>query len=323
VSHHLNEKTVMNGIEQENSAVMGDAPGVQKRLRSDRPKTRRYDVTTEPVPDRLFYKKDFKNPFAEGISIAGELSEKLERLQISRPDMKHSELLSKALMAKAFHVKDAFEIGFLGDSGSGKSSTVNSLMDEIDVAFKGNLGAAATQYPTEYRQRGLQHSTKFHIEVEYMSTAEVHDYINELYWTCRKFYLLDAEETVDDGVYHKCEVDKDNAWQILCSIFENQAKSNILTEKLLQDQSENQSQEMLLQFTQTLEWPEGLQENGIFTATAENMAAFKSQRRKIRNFKLQELVKVMRVYLDSYILRQGIVLKDLAGLKDTNLRGKL
>lgn len=53
-------------------------------------------------------------------------------------------------------------------------------MNEIDVAFAGNLGAAATQYPTEYRQRDPQHSAKFHIEVEYMSKTEVNDYVKEL-----------------------------------------------------------------------------------------------------------------------------------------------
>lgn len=76
---------------------------------------------------------------------------------------------------------------------------------------------------------------------------------------------------------------------------------------------------MLLRFTETLEWPEGFHENRIFTATAETMAAFKSQRTRIRKFKLQEVVKVMRIYLDSHILKQGIVLKDLAGLRDTDL----
>lgn len=87
---------------------MADTLAVQMRLRSSQIKIEKDEVTSEPIPDRPFYKADFKITFAEGLKIAKELFDKLEGLQISCPDAKHGELLSRALMAKGFSRERCF-----------------------------------------------------------------------------------------------------------------------------------------------------------------------------------------------------------------------
>ncbi|KAG7103548.1 hypothetical protein HYQ46_011562 [Verticillium longisporum] len=83
-------------------------------------------------------------------------------------------LVTKGFLAMCLSTRT---VGFVGDSGVGKSSLLNSLLDRPGIAKMGNNGVACTCAATEYHyhDRG-----DFRVEVVLFSQSEIDEQIFEL-----------------------------------------------------------------------------------------------------------------------------------------------
>ncbi|KAI0481373.1 hypothetical protein GGR56DRAFT_316915 [Xylariaceae sp. FL0804] len=77
-------------------------------------------------------------------------------------------------------------VGFVGDSGVGKSSLLNSLLDRRDLARTTNNGAACTCVVTEYH---YQMSNEFAVEIELFEQEEIAKQLQDALQDYRHFHL--------------------------------------------------------------------------------------------------------------------------------------
>lgn len=92
----------------------------------------------------------------------------------------------------AFEYPATRTVGFVGDSGVGKSSLLNSLLDTKGLARTSNNGEACTCVVTEYRYQNLD---TLDIRVNLFSMEELGDQLGRLLQVYRTFELHQDEIT--------------------------------------------------------------------------------------------------------------------------------
>jgi ABC-type dipeptide/oligopeptide/nickel transport system ATPase component len=273
------------------------------------------------VPDHIFYSPQFQSHLSIGVGIARQIGEAITKLQNLSPqsNLHHLELLASLL--SQFKCTKSTIIGVLGNSGEGKSALINSLLHLPEIARTGDNGVACTSLVSEYRCKKPQHTAPIHIEVERLSEKEIHDLIGELVWSVRKLFLPGVEKKATDE-YVEIERESNLAWSSLNTAFGHRDE---FSEKLFEDDNEEgleQITSMLISWTKELEWPkgEGNDDGGLIWRTTAQDAIECGQKTEIfMKDRFWPFTKIVRVYLDSPLLRSGVVLADMPGLQDTNL----
>ncbi|MCJ1307301.1 hypothetical protein MMC25_000947 [Agyrium rufum] len=84
---------------------------------------------------------------------------------------------------------DAKRIGIVGESGVGKSSLINALLDEPDLAETADMGEACTNVVVEYRYLWPNQTTPFAARISFYSSEEItcilKDHLKAFYeWRC-------------------------------------------------------------------------------------------------------------------------------------------
>jgi hypothetical protein len=104
------------------------------------------------------------------------------------PDSTIQRLRSEAAQLSAFSPPATRTVGFVGVSGVGKSSLINSLLDIQQLAKTSSARAAAcTCVVTEYKYR--EAGDGFEVEVDWFSRNEVEAQIKEMVGAFRHFHL--------------------------------------------------------------------------------------------------------------------------------------
>ncbi|KAI9698042.1 MAG: hypothetical protein M1836_004395 [Candelina mexicana] len=285
-----------------------------------KPKKATYEVKDEVPPyDEPYFDPDFQKAIRHGKNLAGSIESVLLTCDLAKDkDSQIHGLMKNAKQLKQFVAPAVCTIGVVGDSGAGKSSLINSLLDEPDLAETAGLGAACTNVVTEYRLKKSEHTSKYTVEVDCMTDAEIDEQLRELLWSYRQFHLYDLKSndiTVDEQQHL---ADQSNiAWSTLHAAFGHE---KYLTESYLQDKSpgaEEKLQEQLVQWTKQLKWPTQARKNGSF-GSAKTIEECNDQLERFRTGNLWPFVKVVRVYLSSQILKSGAILADLPGFHDSN-----
>ncbi|KIX92369.1 uncharacterized protein Z520_11977 [Fonsecaea multimorphosa CBS 102226] len=213
-------------------------------------------------------------------------------------------------------------VGLLGRSGEGKSSLINSLLGFTDLAPAGDIGTACTSVVTEFRQKDGRHASQITLEVEYYTEAEIEELLADLVGNFRKVELLPkAPSTEDEEALPRNRQHSENqskeAWSALQAAF---GHHELFGRSFLLDQTEGAFDRIvsqLNQWTQLLQWPEEAKDGRYSISVddedecAENISLFMQD-------KFWPFTKIMRIFIDSDILRSGIVLTDLPGRSDTN-----
>ncbi|OQD86148.1 hypothetical protein PENANT_c008G00195 [Penicillium antarcticum] len=266
-------------------------------------------------PALEFFSAGFQYGLTNGVQIAENSASILKQLLARQNAYKlkgdptadpeaATELIKDLKKASEFKFSSAKTIAFLGNSGEGKSSSINSLLDIPNLAAAADLGKACTSIVTEYRQRRLGQTERFMIEVEYLSDASIRDHIQELVWSFRRMILPDVAANL--------------AWASLNTAFGHKKKFD---REFLLNQSEGAFERitnLLYQWTASIPWPEG-GKNGKWTAFAKTTDECYEMTRLFTHQMMWSFTKIIRVYTDAPILRTGYVITDLPGLQDTNL----
>ena len=269
-----------------------------------------YNVLEELEPDATFFSRDFQDHLKHGLEIAGKAATSLDKCQrgeVHQPDLKR--LLEDANKIKSFRTSKTRTIAILGDSGEGKSSLVNSLLHCPDIAKASDAGMACTSVVTEYHQKKQYHTAPITIEAHYLSDTDIGEFVEELLWSYRQFFMKEWKE--GDKDYNKQEAESEIAWSALNAAFGD--RGNL--KSLFGDDSKEGLQtikDKLLDWCDGLAWPEG-SNGGLWTSTAETAEECCDKTALFMNDRLWPFTKVIRIYLDAQILQSGIVLADLPG----------
>ncbi|CAG7563209.1 unnamed protein product, partial [Fusarium equiseti] len=280
-----------------------------------------YDAAAEAALPHSLFSATFQSALKQGPEIAQEATKALEKMQIGVKDAEVSKFLADAKALQRFQGTDTRTIAVLGDSGEGKSSLINSLLHFPGVAQTSDIGSACTSVVTKYRQKKHEHPTPITIEVEYLSPSEIRDLIQELLWSYRQLFLpsVESEETSEQD-YNRFMRESEQAWSALHAAFKHKRQFTQTFAKDMSDGALERITEQLVQWAGEIEWPTGGGE-GFWRSTAQTADECVEK---------TKLFMQDRVYLDSPVLKTGVVLSDLpgnlsltrdcsTGLKDTNL----
>ncbi|KAF4472847.1 hypothetical protein FALBO_253 [Fusarium albosuccineum] len=281
-----------------------------------------YDARDEPAPRHALFTSVFQDALEQGPEIAKKAAVAIEKMSaggLEGTDSEIEKFLNDTRDLQRFQGTDARTIAVLGDSGEGKSSLINSLLHYPGVAQTGDIGSACTNIVTEYRQKRAEHSAPITIEVEYLSTYEIEEIVREMLWSYRQLFLpgIESNDTSDQD-YARYSRESEQAWSALHAAFKHKRQ---FTQKFAQDTSEGALERVtrqLIEWTTEIEWPSsGI--DGFWTSTAETAEECVEHTKLFMQDKYWPFTKIIRVYLNSQVLKTGVVLADLPGLQDTNL----
>ncbi|TLD06663.1 uncharacterized protein PgNI_08716 [Pyricularia grisea] len=302
-----------------------------------------YRVETEEGPAHEFFTSSFQDNLSEAINVAQEavlLIEKLRAAGVS--DEILMRLLEDARRLGSYTGSETRTIAVLGDSGQGKSSLINSLLHYPEISKTGDIGSACTSVVTEYREKkpaphgaGASDQAPITLEVEYLSGIEIKEMVTELLWSYRQLFLPAVEsDTTSDADYARYMRESEQAWSALEAAFGHRRE---FKRAMLQDMAEGSLEritEMLVGWTEDIEWPSGDETAGyngddevtgnepshlVWRSTAATAEECCEKTSLFMQDRYWPFTKIIRVYLDSDVLKNGLVLADLPGLQDTNL----
>lgn len=123
----------------------------------------KYNPLSEALPKLAAYHPSF-------VKAERYCSEMMEgaALVLKNADYKDTrilQLLEKALNSTKLEYPRPRKVGLIGDSGVGKSSLINCLLDTPDIALSGASGEACTNVITEYHQAQPSQKTPFMAEI--------------------------------------------------------------------------------------------------------------------------------------------------------------
>ncbi|KAK8030148.1 hypothetical protein PG993_011439 [Apiospora rasikravindrae] len=146
-----------------------------------------YDVRDEKAPNDRFNDPTFQSAFRDARKLMSDLEVTLASSSLHvDPDSTMKRLHQEAKTLSNFYCPPSRTVGFVGDSGVGKSSLLNSLLDCRGLARASNGGAACTCVATEYH---FHDRDDFLVEVHRFSQDEVEDQLARLLQAYRNFHL--------------------------------------------------------------------------------------------------------------------------------------
>ncbi|GJP96980.1 hypothetical protein AlacWU_09879 [Aspergillus niger] len=237
-----------------------------------------------------------------------------------------SKLYEKTLEASRFAYPATRTVGFIGDSGVGKSSLINSLLDQESLARSSGDGAACTTVVTEFRSVNDTYPENYTVVADFMDEDEICELLEELLSSVRKYYTEAFREVRTSEEQENIKVAAKRAWDTLRSLFPHEQELDI--DFLAQEGDEAVATIMtaLLQWaTSGLDNRPGGRDNLQYTVVSSHAdQCMKHLDRLMANDSdgdnpaLWPFVKLIRVYLRSPVLRTGLVLADLPGFRDLN-----
>lgn len=285
-----------------------------------------HEVDQEDPPDSRFYSLGFQRVLSQAKDLARNLANEISsgNLHTDEKSIIHG-LHSRAKDASCYRSPETLKIGLVGNSGAGKSSLVNSLLDIKNFAKVGDSGEACTCVATEYHYHNLKTYT---IEVVYFTKERLLEQFKthlKAYRRCHLHRAEDDEEKRDLGKAASI------AWHAFEAAFRNQ---NLLTKAYMLQENE---QVLIDNFSS---WIDGSAPLGYHEA-AKHLSYIRREsivdQEECSNRVMQltsersdgevaaswPYIERVVVYLNAHILKGGLVLVDLPGLHDTNMARRM
>ncbi|KJR89795.1 uncharacterized protein SPSK_06069 [Sporothrix schenckii 1099-18] len=297
-----------------------------------------YDFDKEELPSHRLYSQEVQQALQKSKSLLESLSAALgssaSRMHEDQGSTIHGLHKQAAALAN-FRLPPSWTVGFVGETGSGKSSLLNSLLHQNNLATESSGGRACTSVVTEYRYRAGSHFT---IEVELFGENELVEQLAGIVRTYRNYHMrgrstlstdtsrgarnsgaAEADTTTQDNA----RVDAKDALSMLWTLFGEKINEHM---RLLLADDEDHVLAVLLSDLLDNRWALPA-EPAVFDnakdCSRRLMELTVDRRRNEDERPPKEPVKwpyirAINVYLDSRILSKGLVLVDLPGLGDRN-----
>ncbi|KGO42065.1 hypothetical protein PEX1_069780 [Penicillium expansum] len=286
------------------------------------------DIHDEPLPGAPVYNHRLQTGLKE---VKGELASLASMMGLSELKQDQStdlhSLYERTKKMSMFECPETRIVGFIGDSGVGKSSLINSLLDQNSLSRSSSEGAACTCVVTEFRHVDSNHTGPFTIEAQFMTAQEMKELLDELLSSFRRFHVTSSfQELKSQEEQHSCRDAADRAWETFRSLFSTQPR---LTMEFLSADFDGAYPELLEQLERwayaglTLRpgGPDALEHSviaGDLTECKESLDLLTANNMNDGRPALWPFIKLIRVYLKSPILNTGLILADLPGFSDLN-----
>ncbi|KAK7995518.1 hypothetical protein PG990_014291 [Apiospora arundinis] len=271
-----------------------------------------YDVRDEKAPNDRFNEPTFQSAFRDARRLMSDLQDTLASSSLHiEPDSAMKRLHHEAQRLSNFHCPPSRTVGFVGDSGVGKSSLLNSLLDFRGLARASNGGAACTCVATEYHYHGRD---DFVIEVHRFTEDEVKGQLAHLLQAYRNFHLNESTMQRDEREHY--EQMANVAKHTFAVMFGNRFSNKSCIARL----TEAEGLEMLYRWLDEL--LPSFDDASHTTCNIEDcsnlLAQLTSEQVQAHGPAEWPYIKKISVYLKAQILSKGLVLVDLPGLRDLN-----
>ncbi|KAF3809574.1 hypothetical protein GCG54_00012860 [Colletotrichum gloeosporioides] len=271
-----------------------------------------HDVKDEELPHDRFHHPDVQNAFLEAKTLMSRLARVLGSSPLHvDPDSAIKRLHKRAKDLSRFQCPPTRTVGFVGDSGVGKSSLLNSLLHQEGLARTSNSGAACTCVVTEYH---YDMRDDFQVDVELFTQDDLMEQVTHLLQSYRRFHLHAEEMTVADGL----EEAKEHA-SVARDTFRALFRGRLGNEAFLTTEPEGF---VLWTFRRWLEdgVPElgGSHNRSSKESCSDFLIQLTSEAPGSQGPAIWPFVRKIKVFLDAHILSKGLVLVDLPGLRDLN-----
>ncbi|PWY79246.1 hypothetical protein BO70DRAFT_57351 [Aspergillus heteromorphus CBS 117.55] len=286
-----------------------------------------YNIRREELPQAPIYDIRLQNAFRQVRGQLTGLADLMGQRQLAHdPASDLHELYKQTIEASHFTCSATRTIGFIGDSGVGKSTLINSLLDQEGLARSSGDGAACTTVVTEFRSVNEKHPHNYTVEADYMNTAEIRELLEELLSSFRKYYTDAYREVEGKEEQEKLKATAKKAWDTLRSLFPSQPGLDL---EFLSREGEAAVASILTTLESWavagLDYRPGGRDATQYTMVAhhadecmEQLDSLMADPKEENRPAVWPFVKLIRVYLRSPILRTGLVLADLPGFRDLN-----
>ncbi|KAL9588376.1 MAG: hypothetical protein Q9203_002813 [Teloschistes exilis] len=194
-----------------------DGQGIQERINEkiqnlDTP----YNSIQEPLPNIPAYHPSFarlENHYEDLLEAA------IKTLESSTYHDDVTDRLSKECRnLRKIQYPHAQVVGLVGDSGVGKSSLINAILDTPELALAGATGAACTCVITEYREAWASQTSTFKAEIVLLDRSKIasllegylHDYWSE---------STQSKEEIDPDTLEEIRSRSDTALEVFLTLF--------------------------------------------------------------------------------------------------------
>ncbi|TRX89955.1 hypothetical protein FHL15_009227 [Xylaria flabelliformis] len=276
-----------------------------RRRSSSRRNLEKHDVRDEAPPNDRFNLPAVQKALRNTKDLMSELADVLGSSSIhNEPDSVMQRLHRQAEDLAEFQCPSTRIVGFVGDSGAGKSSLLNSLLDYRDLARSSNSGAACTCVVTEFH---FHDDEEFAIMVERFSEAELMPQLENLLRDYRHFHLnrdsLEAHELVDFEKRAKLASDTFHA------LF----RGHFVESNTFIEDTEFQASSMLKS------WVQDFDQSMIQSEySGLNLRQCSTLLMELTSDTPSDTATIWPVSSNAHILSKGLILVDLPGLRDLN-----
>ncbi|CAM1503171.1 Fc.00g079470.m01.CDS01 [Cosmosporella sp. VM-42] len=291
-----------------------DSPGFdtpRQRRRSRRSSSRLdrspHDVSTEVLPEDAFHSSAFQQALRDAKQLMSDMESVLGSSALhNNPGSTIRRLLNEAGELAGFQLPSTRTVGFVGDSGVGKSSLLNSLLDMRGLARTSNSGEACTCVVTEYHYHNRE---SLNIEVNLFSMDELREQLTGMLQSYRHFHLHRSE--MEDVERRDFEAKANLARDTFRAMFRGQLDDEVF----LVSQTEDDALETLTR------WAAASRPSGISTshsglspdACSTALMQLSSEPPQRDRPATWPFIRVIKVFLNAHILSKGLVLVDLPG----------
>ncbi|RDL41569.1 uncharacterized protein BP5553_01548 [Venustampulla echinocandica] len=256
-----------------------------------------------------------RNAVSTGKTISGLLANTLRQSTLANDEESNiHQLVARAEELHNYQSPVEFTIGLVGDSGVGKSSLINSLLDEEKIAKTAGAGSACTTVVTEYRKKRETDAAAYTAEIECMNDGEIEDLLRQCVVDYRRYHLLEpgsVDGPVEEQLRRKAQV----AWNILETAFGDRPPFQIRFQS--RDVDIDDIHRVVLGWKNEIVWPANFNTQRIVITTANGDDCV-LQINRYSGGRIWPFIKVVRIYLGAPVLRNGVVLVDLPGFRDVN-----
>ncbi|KAK6073656.1 Nuclear GTPase SLIP-GC 3 [Seiridium cupressi] len=290
-------------------------PPSARRRSSSRTRQPPHHVSDEELPQDRFHEPAFQQAFTETRNLVVDLKAVLGSSGLHQQPQSIVERLYRIASYLAdFACPSKRIIGFVGNSGVGKSSLLNALLDFHALARTSNSGSACTCIATEYH---YHERDDFAIEVDLFSRAELDDMLQDMLQAFRQYEFhsdqMAGEEKEDCDKRHRI------AWSTFQAMFGDHLanSSAILT---------NGTEESVLETLRL--WSrdgdvEALGGRRVLDTLAEcsdHLVKLTSDPISPGERAIWPFLKRLRVFSKAHVLSKGLVLADLPARRNITER---
>ncbi|RSL47210.1 hypothetical protein CEP54_013522 [Fusarium duplospermum] len=272
-----------------------------------------HNVLDEELPHDAFHSPEFQQAFRDAKQLMSTIEGVLGSSSLhNSPESTIHRLHDEAGELARFEYPSTRTVGFVGDSGVGKSSLLNSLLDVKGLARTSNSGEACTCVVTEFHYHNRD---TLDIEVNLFTMDELREQLTGMLQSYRHYHLHGDE--INDATERR---DKEDSANLARDTFRAMFRGKLNDEAFLINRPEQDVLETLFQWA-ARERPSVLitKQSGLSQDACSKALMELASEPPSRNQPAQwPYIRSTKVFLNAHILSRGLILVDLPGLRDLN-----